>query len=480
MLKHQLIQIIKSFDRREMSRFREFVQSPYHNKHKDVQALVTYLSDCFPVFNDENCNRKILENLLFSKKKSSNQLSPVFTYTLRLLEQFLIIEQLREEEGAASMYLLRRLRERKLDRYYQKKLHKREIDLQQHPYRDGQFYLQSYRFASESDFYYIELSQQASDDFLQAKQDYLEYFFLCEKLKDACEMKLRSRILQVNYKAGLLPDLLPKIEKNLEAYSKVPPILLYYQLFQVLNSGEQKHYFAVLPLLKDYQQLFPKSERQIIYNYLLNFCIAQINAGHPEFLRHSFELYREQLDQQLLEDGEGNLYEWHFKNIVTVGIRLQEMDWTKQFIEASKNKLRPTIAENAYAYSLAAYYYAIQEYEAVLPLLMKVEFTNIRYNLDAKALLLRTYYDLDEYEAFLSLFDAFRQYVKRNKQVTDIQQRGYSNLFRLAKRAFVLKNRKEFSKKEEHASAVGQLQKQLDNTSPVYNLGWLKEKVAEL
>ena len=57
MVNHQLIEIIKTFDRREMTRFREFANSPYHNKHKDLRALIKYLSDCYPVFNEENCHR---------------------------------------------------------------------------------------------------------------------------------------------------------------------------------------------------------------------------------------------------------------------------------------------------------------------------------------------------------------------------------------------------------------------------------------
>ena len=480
MFKHQLIRTINTFDRREMTRFRDFAHSPYHNKHKDVRTLVDYLSSCFPEFNEENCHRDLLSQLIFSQKKASKKLPPLFTYTLRLLEQFFIIEQMGEEPSNGTILLLRRLRVRKLDRHYRRSLLKMGQDLGQQPYRDGNFYLQSYQFATESDFYYIELSQQAADDYLQAKQNHLEYFFLCEKLKDACEMQLRSRILQVDYSPGLLPEILPKIAQNLQNYTKIPPILIYFQLYQMLSSGEHQHFYAVLPILRKHQQYFPKSERQIIYNYLLNFCIAQINAGFPDFLRASFDLYREQLDQQLLEDEEGNLSEWHFKNIVTVSIRLQEMEWTKQFIEDSKNKLRPSIAENAYAYNLAAFYYATRQYQEVLPLLMRVEFTDLRYNLDAKALLLRTYYDLDEYEAFLSLYDAFRQYVKRNKQVTDIQRRGYSSLFRYAKRAFILKNKKILTKKEIHREAVTQLQQALAKESMVYNLGWLKEKVGAL
>ena len=111
---------------------------------------------------------------------------------------------------------------------------------------------------------------------------------------------------------------------------------------------------------------------------------------------------------------------------------------------------------------------------------MRVDFTDLRYNLGAKALLLRTYYDLDEYEAFLSLYDAFRQYIKRNKKVTESQRHGYSNLFRFTKRAFILKNKKDLSKKEIHKEAVIKLKQALAAENMIFNQNWLKEKVEEL
>ncbi|MEZ5056131.1 MAG: hypothetical protein R2879_03750 [Saprospiraceae bacterium] len=64
---------------------------------------------------------------------------------------------------------------------------------------------------------------------------------------------------------------------------------------------------------------------------------------------------------------DGYLNEWHFKNIVTIGSRLKETDWVKEFLENYKEKLHPSIAENAYSYNLAYLYYTMNDLDKVSP-----------------------------------------------------------------------------------------------------------------
>ena len=105
-------------------------------------------------------------------------------------------------------------------------------------------------------------------------------------------------------------------------------------------------------------------------------------------MKEIFLLYQLQLQQELIID-EGYLSDLHYKNIVTTGIRLQELEWVKQFIEEYREALRPAVRENAYSFNLASYYHAVGKYDEVLALLQEVAYSDFRYNLGAKALLLR-------------------------------------------------------------------------------------------
>ncbi len=172
--------------------------------------------------------------------------------------------------------------------------------------------------------------------------------------------------------------------------------------------------------------------------------------------------------------------EWHFKNIVTTGLRLDEHEWVRSFLENYRHRLRPEVEENAYSYNLAAYFHHLENYDEVLRLLLQVEYTDVRYNLDAKSLLLRTYYDLEESEALHSLTEAFKQYLKRNKSLSEFQKKGYFNLLNFTRKAFRLKTNREFTSSKKWEPELQNLRSELEAAETVFNKSWLEGKVAEL
>ncbi|MDX1666964.1 MAG: hypothetical protein R3350_07035, partial [Saprospiraceae bacterium] len=174
------------------------------------------------------------------------------------------------------------------------------------------------------------------------------------------------------------------------------------------------------------------------------------------------------------------LSEWHYKNIVTTGIRLGEMDWVHNFIEQYRESLEPEARENAYRFNLASYYYAVGHFDGVLELLTKVEYSDLRYNLGARALLLRTYYDLGEYEALRSLRDSFKQYLLRNKLMSDSRREGYYNLFKFTHRAALLKMRVDYSSAESLNKDLSRLKRAVDASDAIFNRPWLLEKIGEI
>lgn len=78
---------------------------------------------------------------------------------------------------------------------------------------------------------------------------------------------------------------------------------------------------------------------------------------------------------------------------------------------------------NAYAYNLANLYFQQTRYKEAMKLLQTVSFDDLFYSTESKMLLLRIYYELNEKEPMLSLFESFRMYLRRNKQITDEKEK---------------------------------------------------------
>lgn len=477
MISHKIFELLSNLDRKEMTRFREFADSPYHNKHRDVRALTEYLSRIFPQFNERNCRRETIWNAVAPDRPYDfAQLALLFTYTRRLLDDFLMQEQFWRQPDQQNLLLLSELRRRNLFDLYEKKLRQTGSPTPD----DGTAALSRYLLAAEADAYFTRAERRRNDESLQQKANLLDAFYLAEKLRDACEMQVRRHILKVDYSSRLLDAVLREVGDNITEYAHDPAIFLYYHIYRMLSRDEEsQRYFEALEALRQRQEVFDKTRLSELYNYFQNYCIRRINLGDERFLEEIFKLYLILIEQELLYE-DGLLSEWHYKNIITTGIRLRRLPWVRAFIESQKERLPPDARDNAYRFNLAAYHHAAGEYDAVLQLLLQVEYSDVRYSLGAKALLLRTYYELHEWEALDSLVGSMRQYLQRNRLLADFNRNGYHNLFRFTRRAAAIRSQSAYLSDEKYHSELERLRRELSLAGEIFNKSWLMEKVEEL
>lgn len=480
MLNNKLIQNLQVLTKKEMTRFMAFVESPYFNKHQSVRKLVAYLHKIYPNFKAKNCHRETIFRQVFpGEAHNQKQLALVFTYAQRLLGQFFAVEQFMEHPHQQNLMQLLALRQHQLDEPYNKLLKQSEKQLDDIEFKDERFYDLKFRLAAEADQYHQYSSKRQKDHSIELKQSNLDRLFIVEKLRDACEMLERNRILKIQLQPRLIDEVLGEISNHHSDYKEDPPIMVYYSIYQMLKERKHDAYEAALVVWLLHLNSFAPPEQRHVFNYFQNFCIAMINKGQSEYLKEVFKLYQLQLEGELLIE-EGHLSEWHYKNMVTTGIRLGEMDWVINFIESYRLRLHPESRENAYRFNLASYFYATQQYGKVLDLLTQVEYNDLRYNLGAKALLLRTYYDLEEYDALHSLTESFRQYLQRNELMADSRRAGYYNLFKLTRRALAIRISAAFSGTEKLKKELLKLEHEIENAGQIFNKSWLVEKVTEL
>ncbi len=176
---------------------------------------------------------------------------------------------------------------------------------------------------------------------------------------------------------------------------------------------------------------------------------------------------------------DGYLTQWTYINIVTAGIRLEDYEWTENFINEYRESLHPNNQHNVYIYNLAALYYAQRDYKRALQLLHDVEFTDAFYHLSAKIIPLKSYYDLEEIEAFISLAEATRIYITRNRQLSDYQKRSNANFLKLATRLLQIRLRASILPPKEISRQAQQLQQRLESKT-VANKRWLLEAFQQL
>ena len=163
-----------------------------------------------------------------------------------------------------------------------------------------------------------------------------------------------------------------------------------------------------------------------------NFCIKKINQGDYDYFKEVFELFKLELAYEYNLD-KGKISAFSYKNIVSTALNLGELNWTAEFIEKYTPKLEQKEREVQYSYNLARLEFKRKNYDQVVELLHKVDYPDFFLNLSAKSMLLKTYYELDEYDPMYYLMDSMRVYINRQRGLS-YHKTLYMNFLRVLKK----------------------------------------------
>ncbi len=470
MLNSKLLDILKCCSTKQLTRFGEFVQSPYFNKNTELSDFYGYVRQFAPKFINKKLERQTLFAALYpGQAYNEKKLGYLMSDLVKLLEDFLAIHRFETDPSKMSYQLLRTYDEWGLEKHYNNTMREAITLQEKQPIRDSEYFYSQYKLEELNSVVFDKRRKRVYDNSLQKAIDNLDLHYLTLKLKYSCELANRKNVIATQYELRLLDEILLYLKEH--PMDDVPAIAIYYQiLMTLLESDDDEHFIQLKDLLNRHADKFDVNEARDMYAYAQNYCIKKINTGHLNFLNDLFELYKTVLSKKLIFINE-ELPHWTYKNIVSSAMRLQEYDWAEEFIEQYKHHLTPEHAETAYAYNLANLHFNRQQYDEALELLQKVEYTDY-YQLNVKVLLLKIYYELDEIEPLYSLLDAFKIFLKRNKRVSEYQKNIYINLIKFVKKAIKIVP-------GDKRKAV-ELGVQIKEKKEVADINWLLEKVDEI
>ncbi|HNM27803.1 MAG TPA: hypothetical protein PKL15_20320, partial [Saprospiraceae bacterium] len=164
----------------------------------------------------------------------------------------------------------------------------------------------------------------------------------------------------------------------------------------------------------------------------------------------------------------GHLSRFTYKNAVTAGLNLREFVWVRAFIEDYRQHLPQKERHSAYCYNLAVWYFWQSDYDQTMTLLREREFGDPLTNLDARAILLRIYFERGFTEALESHLDSFQVYLSRSKNI-GYQRDNYSNLLRIVRKMTRLDSRDD--------KARSALLAEVEQTQAIAEKRWLIEQL---
>lgn len=454
----------------ELNRFSKYMYSPLYN---DDDKLLRLTEALLPI-----AKKKLLheakEQALWKAvhgKAAFNQAkyNRLLSDTVKKLEHFLVLDKFNQQKQLQYAYQLEIMNERKLNKHVPEQLSLAFRKQQQTTEHDALFYHTTFLLQQQRNLHLENKDQRSVEKNLQDVADSLDTYYFYQKLKYTAAMLHYKNFLSVEAETPLIPDVLKLLDGD---KYQAPGIQIYRRIILSFTEAEnEEHYKALKKLITTHSALFPIDEQKAMFVFAMNYSINRINYGKSEYLNEVFELYKYALNNDLLLEDE-QLSQWDYKNIVTVALRLKQHKWAEQFIQSYKAQLPKEDRSNAYTFNMARYYFATRKYERVLQLLQNVKYSDIFYQLDSKTTLLKTYYELGEWQPLYSLKDSFRVMLRRKKLISPQQQQNYMNLLKLSMKLYKIDVKNK--------AALSAIKTKIETTPNVADKTWLLEKLHEL
>ena len=463
---NSLISLYRALSGADLRRLGKWLDSPAHNQRDDVRALHAYLTTGNRLDKTAALTKTRLWKRLFPEQPFDDaKLRQTFHWALRATEAFLAYDHWAGRAADVQLDYLAGLRKRGLTPELGRGLKKVRQLQEKTVERNETYYRRAFRIGLEQDEFRV-LQQSLTAPNFQEIADALDVAYLIEKLKVSCNMLFHARAYRTEFAVRFLDETVGYIEQlPLEDH---PVLTIYYYVYRGFTENDEQGgtVSRLRDTLTENGHLLTGPDRRFIILMAINICISNINQQREAFVREAFEWYRLGLSENAIIEN-GQLTRATFLNIVANAIKLREYDWAQGFIEENAALLEEETRQNTEYFARARLGYELKDYDTIMPLLVQVDFKHPIYNLFAKTLLLKIYFELDEYDLVENQIDAMLVYIRR-KQLPDLHRNNYNNIARLTRQLARLGP--DRSKRQALAEKIA-------TTDPLTEKDWLLEQI---
>ncbi|MFT5167522.1 MAG: hypothetical protein ACI8P3_002760 [Saprospiraceae bacterium] len=435
MKESKLIILLKSLSSVEFKLFYKFVKSPYYNVNNNLVNLYKLLSKYYPDFEHSKLTYQAIFTSLFPREGFDIQrLRVLFHRLTKLVESFLVAEQIRTDDFLNKKLLTRGLERMNTYDLFQKKTDELLQTLEESPYRDVDYFRNKEQLNLQFYAHPATNKQENSTAYLTHAMESLDTYFVLSKIKLACAIGARTQTLSEKAEIKYLDMAMEKAKwSNLL-------IFIYVKIMELQNGVEEDiaTFNKIRALYVTNLDKIGQKDKRDILHLLLNFSTRLINKGESQFINYNLELYKIGLKyDSLLVNNE--ISEETFINIVSLGTMAKEFEWTKSFIEEYGNHLNDKIRFDAVLYSTAIWHFRKKEYWETIQLISNHIFTKPIQIILSKTILIRTYIELflnddSYYDLSIAHINTFEKYIRNNKVLSENGVEGYLNFCRFTKK----------------------------------------------
>lgn len=459
MYRSKFIRLYQRLDKPALRRLRQWLQSPLHLRHGDVRLFFSYL-ESRRVLSPVSLRRdRVFAYLYPGQPYDDARLRQVVHSALGTLQQFVGYYHAVLDEFQVGADIARGLMHWGADA-----LAGRMCDslrrLPSRPHLRSETLLRQQYEVEQLTFDLAGTQTRAAANNLPTLFASLSASFALSTLRYACVAASHTHVSAARYEIPLLPEVLAAAD----LWQHIPAITLYRQAYLALSQSDAQHFAALKDAFFTYRHHLAPDEQQELLLMAINTCIRLLNTGDETFAHEAFALYQGGLATGVLLDGE-QISRFTYKNIVSIGLKLHEYTWTRAFIETYTPRLEARYRDSYHAYNLARLCFAEGAHHEAHQLLTRIgEYDDTFFDLGARMMLLKIYYESGEHDALDALLTSFARHLQR-KTVLGYHKKVYQNIIRLARKMLALP--------PGHTPARAALREEIRQTQPLAERSWL-------
>lgn len=461
----------------ELNSFRKYLESPYFNRNEKLLSLFEIYDHNIRNGQEKELDKQEVWEVIFEGKKYSDpKLRKLNSDLLKVFEEFLAQKTFDKNKFLKNNLILRAIRKRKIENLYKSTAASTDRNIEQ-TYNRSSDYIYA-RFTAEKE----KLELYSENEILRKRSKnienevnieeiatFLDQYYLAEKLKYYVKLLAWKKLITLEQELSHIDELHAMV--NTGKYNHIPPIIVYSTIAKTqLDPDNLKNYFELKQQVKENIDYFPDDEIRNIYDALLSFCVRRVNKGDLAFQEETLSVYKGALEKETIFSN-GYITQVTFNNIVFFALRTGEYDWAEKFVDDYKHRLSDKDRESSVAFSFARIEFYKKNYGKVIEMLQKVELNSAIYTLNAKTILLFSYYELDEFDAMDSFINSFRVFVNREKSISKRRKEQYKALLKYINKVIKLRsNDKE---------GIASLRQEIVDTPGIISKPWLLQKLDE-
>lgn len=352
----------------------------------------------------------------YNRKKMLNALYDLHVW----LKEFLLTEKIRQDSLESEVLWLNILQERGLKEAFIKQANKLYGEINTPPKNGAKAYL---RDLAASHFQHDHLSLGIQSTNLDALQQCIDISDICTEimhLKMACKMANIKKI----YNLKTLPDTSSPSSSKVTDSKSYALLLLYKEILQLFESGEEKHYDKAEQMLFEQADYLDPDEMHGILSYLFNYIGANIRKEKkPEYglKLHKLNVFGLKYDLFIQK---GVMTTVQFNNIISIACSVKEYNWANRFIKKHSDYLTEDIRDITVLQANAIVLFELGKYKEALDILQLKsvrEVKDIKYIIRSRMFVLRCYFELQEdWEITESYCISFESLLSRKRKIATI------------------------------------------------------------